>query len=196
MTARQRGLRLSELGHVEQDHRGLLANARCLTEGVDVPTLDGVAFIDPKRSEVDIVQAVGRAIRLADDKTVGTIVIPVFLGSSDDHEVILDDSTFKTVCYVVRALRMHDEELAEQLDSLRLGLGLGGAEINEHRVRRSLSSRVTGGSALMRNPMVGGLAVHKQIQRVYLRGHRSNDLRSLGNPIPGSCRNPLGGLLR
>ena len=47
-------------------------------------------------------QGVGRAIRLADDKTVGTIVIPVFLGSSDDHEVILDDSTFKTVWDVVR----------------------------------------------------------------------------------------------
>ena len=58
---------------------GVLANARCLAEGVDVPTLDGVAFIDPRRSEVDIVQAVGRAIRLAPDKTVGTIVIPVFI---------------------------------------------------------------------------------------------------------------------
>ena len=45
-----------------------LANARCLGEGVDVPALDGVVFIDPRRSEVDIVQAVGRAIRLADDK--------------------------------------------------------------------------------------------------------------------------------
>ena len=59
--------------------RGILANARCLSEGVDVPTLDGVAFIDPRRSQVDVVQAVGRAIRKADDKTIGTIVIPVFV---------------------------------------------------------------------------------------------------------------------
>ena len=120
-------MRLRELGTIDTDHRGLLSNARCLTEGVDVPTLDGVVFVDPKRSEVDIVQAVGRAIRLAPDKTVGTIVIPVFMASGDDHEVILDDSSFKTVWEVVKALRMHDEELAEQLDSLRLGLGHRGA---------------------------------------------------------------------
>ena len=127
MTASQRRVRLRELRTIDTDHRGLLSNARCLTEGVDVPTLDGVVFVDPKRSEVDIVQAVGRAIRLADDKTVGTIVIPVFMASDEDHEIILDDSSFKTVWEVVKALRMHDEELAEQLDSLRLGLGQRGA---------------------------------------------------------------------
>ena len=127
MTAKHRAIRIRELGTIDPNHRGLLSNARCLTEGVDVPTLDGVVFIDPKRSEVDIVQAVGRAIRLAPDKTVGTIVIPVFMASGDDHEVILDDSPFKTVWGVVKALRLHDEELAEQLDSLRLGLGLRGA---------------------------------------------------------------------
>ena len=71
-----------------------------------------------------------------------------------------------------------------------------GAEISEHRVRRSLSSRVTGGFALMPNPMVGGLARTQANSAGYLRGHRSNDLRGLGNPIPGSCRNPHGGLLR
>ena len=66
--------------------RGMLTNARCLSEGVDVPTLDGVAFIDPRRSQVDIVQAVGRAMRKADDKTVGTIVIPVFVDENADPE--------------------------------------------------------------------------------------------------------------
>ena len=55
-----------------------------------MPTLDGVAFIDPRRSEVDIVQAVGRAIRKSDDKTVGTIVIPVFVDTDDDPEVVLE----------------------------------------------------------------------------------------------------------
>ncbi len=70
--------------------RGVLTNARCLTEGVDVPTLDGVAFIDPRRSQVDVVQAVGRAIRKAEDKTVGTIVIPVFVDEDDDPEEALE----------------------------------------------------------------------------------------------------------
>jgi predicted helicase len=107
----------------DDDERGLLANARCLAEGVDVPTLDGVAFIDPRRSEVDIVQAVGRAIRLADDKTVGTIVIPVFVDTDEDPEAALDNSAFKPVWDVIKALRAHDDELGMQLDQLRRELG-------------------------------------------------------------------------
>ena len=63
MPAGERHALLQHLGRLDDGERGLLANARCLAEGVDVPTLDGVAFIDPRRSEVDIVQAVGRAIR-------------------------------------------------------------------------------------------------------------------------------------
>ena len=88
-----------------------------------MPTLDGVAFIDPRRSEVDIVQAVGRAIRLAPDKTVGTIVIPVFIDTDQDPETVLDGSVFKPVWDVIKALRSHDEELAEQIDELRRQLG-------------------------------------------------------------------------
>src|SRR5262249_47734838 len=82
-------------------------------EGVDVPTLDGVAFIDPRRSQTDIVQAVGRAIRTARDKRLGTIIIPVFLDVSVDPEAVLGGSEFDRVWSVVRALRDHDEELAE-----------------------------------------------------------------------------------
>jgi predicted helicase len=84
MTAGERDVRLRRLQGVEQDERGVLTNARCLNEGVDVPTLDGVVFIDPRRSQVDVVQAVGRAIRKAENKSVGTIVIPVFLDEDAD----------------------------------------------------------------------------------------------------------------
>ena len=94
-----------------------------------MPALDGVAFIDPRRSEVDIVQAVGRAIRLAEDKTVGTIVIPVFIEAGDDPEAALDASAFKPVWDVIRALRAHDDELGEQLDELRRELGRGTSTI-------------------------------------------------------------------
>ena len=62
MPAGQRHVLLQHLRRLDHGERGLLANARCLAEGVDVPTLDSVAFIDPRRSEVDVVQAVGRAI--------------------------------------------------------------------------------------------------------------------------------------
>ena len=90
MPAGQRHVLLRHLGRLNHGERGLLANARCLTEGIDVPTLDGVAFIDPRRSEVDVVQAVGRAIRLAAEKTVGTIVIPVFIDTDEDPDIALE----------------------------------------------------------------------------------------------------------
>lgn len=127
MSTGERDTRLGHLRQLEAGQRGLLANARCLAEGVDVPTLDGVAFIDPRRSEVDIVQAVGRAIRKAPDKTLGTIVLPVFIGNTHDPESVLDDSAFKPIWDVIKALRAHDDDLAEQLDELRRQLGRGGA---------------------------------------------------------------------
>ncbi len=126
MPAGDRYVLLQHLGRLDDGGRGLLANARCLAEGVDVPTLDGVAFIDPRRSEVDIVQAVGRAIRKSEDKTVGTIVIPVFIDADQDPAVALNDSAFKPVWDVIRALRSHDDELGEQLDELRRQLGRQG----------------------------------------------------------------------
>jgi superfamily II DNA or RNA helicase len=129
MTAGDREIRLHHLARLEDGERGLLANARCLAEGVDVPTLDGVAFIDPRRSEVDIVQAVGRAIRKSEDKTVGTIVIPVFIDTDQNPEIALDDSAFKPVWDVIKALRSHDEDLGEQLDELRRALGRRGGRI-------------------------------------------------------------------
>jgi predicted helicase len=75
MPAIARQQKLTRLKNISKDEIGLLSNARCLSEGVDVPALDGVAFIDPRSSEIDIIQSVGRAIRLSDDKTMGTIVI-------------------------------------------------------------------------------------------------------------------------
>jgi hypothetical protein len=129
MPTGQRTISLERLRHLDDGTVGLLANARCLAEGVDVPTLDGVAFVDPRRSEVDIVQAVGRAIRKAENKKVGTIVIPVFIGTDEDPDTALDDSAFKPVWDVIRALRAHDADLAEQLDSLRRALGSGASSV-------------------------------------------------------------------
>ncbi len=126
MDAGKRARLIRRLADLDDADMGLLTNARCLAEGVDVPTLDGVAFIDPRRSEVDIVQAVGRAIRKSDNKKLGTIVIPVFIGDTDDPEAALDDSAFKPVWDVLRALRSHDDELGRQLDTLRREMGSQG----------------------------------------------------------------------
>jgi superfamily II DNA or RNA helicase len=124
MSAAQRKSRLRRLKEIDEGERGVLANARCLTEGVDVPTLDGVAFIDPRRSQIEIVQAVGRAIRTAEDKTLGTIILPVFIDENEaDPEHAVEASEFERVWQVVKALRAHDDRLAEELDELRRATG-------------------------------------------------------------------------
>ncbi|MGN7779031.1 Helicase associated domain protein [Mycolicibacterium sp. 22603] len=143
MTAGERHVLLQRLRQLDEGERGVLTNARCLSEGVDVPTLDGVAFIDPRGSEVDIVQAVGRAIRLADDKTIGTIVIPVFIDTETDPATALNDSSFKSVWRVIKALRAHDEELAEQIDNFRRELGRkGGRARIPDKVHLNVSTEV------------------------------------------------------
>ena len=109
--------------NVEAGSSAVLANVRCLSEGVDVPTLDGVAFIDPKGSEIEIVQAVGRAIRKAPNKQKGLIILPLYIDTDDDPEINLEDSCFKPIWKVLNALRSHDDILAEELDHLRLELG-------------------------------------------------------------------------
>lgn len=129
MPAGDRYMLLQHLGRLDDGDRGLLSNARCLAEGVDVPTLDGVAFIDPRRSEVDIVQAVGRAIRKSENKSVGTIVIPVFIDTDADAQAAMDDSAFKPVWDVIKALRAHDEQLGVELDELRRALGRRGGGV-------------------------------------------------------------------
>ena len=123
MSASDRNVRLDQLRQVGSQERGVISNARCLSEGVDVPSLDGVAFIDPKRSAVDITQAVGRAIRKSVGKKSGTIVIPVFVDSSQGAVDALEDSSFDTVWSVLRALREHDDTIAEKLDLLRVEIG-------------------------------------------------------------------------
>jgi len=106
----------------------LLSNARCLGEGVDVRAIDGIGFIDPRSSNIDIVQAVGRAIRKSDESKIGTIILPVLLHDSADHEVDeqLNSSKFYPVWEVLNALRAHDEVLAQEIDQLRFEIGRHG----------------------------------------------------------------------
>jgi superfamily II DNA or RNA helicase len=127
MSARDRKKRLDAMASASEGHIALVANARCLAEGVDVPNLDGVAFVDPRKSEVDIIQAVGRAIRLSPGKEIGTIVLPVFIDTNDDPEQVLNQSVFKPIWDVLKALRSHDAELSQQLDELRRNKGKTGA---------------------------------------------------------------------
>ncbi len=123
MSSHQRRIKLEQLKGLTKGNRGILSNAKCLSEGVDVPSLDGVAFVDPKSSQVDIVQAVGRAIRLSGEKKIGTIILPVFIKDDDDAKASIEASNFKPVWSVLNALKSHDEILSFELDQLRTELG-------------------------------------------------------------------------
>jgi predicted helicase len=102
----------------------VLTNARCLSEGVDIPALDAVLFLAPRQSEVDIVQAVGRVMRRAEGKDKGYIVIPVLVpdGQTLQSEEFLKGSNFQQVWKVCRALRAHDE----RFDAMVNAPGLAG----------------------------------------------------------------------
>ena len=91
----------------------VLSNARVLTEGVDVPALDAVVFMQPRKSKIDIVQAVGRVMRTYPGKRKGYVVIPVVVpdGCAVNDDKVLSGSDFGTVWDVVRALRSHDERM-------------------------------------------------------------------------------------
>ena len=121
--ASKRASMLRALAELPSGTRGLIANCACLGEGVDVPALDAIAFIDPKGSVVDIIQAVGRVIRLSKDKTIGTIVIPVFIDQQTDADRALEHSAFEAVWQVLKAIRAHDQRLADELDALRTSIG-------------------------------------------------------------------------
>ena len=123
MPANKRKIKLDQLKGLSADERGVLSNARCLSEGVDVPSLDGVAFIDPRSSQVDIIQAVGRAIRLSPDKKAGTIVLPVFIAAGEDAASTIEASNFKPIWDVLDALKAHDDVLACELDQIRTEMG-------------------------------------------------------------------------
>jgi len=101
--------------------KGLMTNARCLTEGVDLPAIDCVCFTDPKRSKVDIVQAAGRALRLSKGKKFGYILIPIFIPAGADFIEAAEEQGFDDVAITVRALAVTDTRITEYLRAISEG---------------------------------------------------------------------------
>jgi superfamily II DNA or RNA helicase len=126
MTSLERNSKINKLRNLEDGEIGILSNARCLSEGIDVPTLDGIAFIDPRSSQVDIIQAVGRAIRKSESKSYGYIILPVYLGDTENIEEEILASRFKDIWEIILALKSQDDSLTEILDRLRVELGKRG----------------------------------------------------------------------
>lgn len=106
----------------DSDECRILTNVRCLSEGVDVPSLDAVMFLSAKNSQVDVVQSVGRVMRKSKGKKYGYIIIPVVIPSGVAPEDSLDDNErYKVVWTVLNALRSHDDRFDAKIEELKLG---------------------------------------------------------------------------
>jgi superfamily II DNA or RNA helicase len=121
-----------------KSQKAVLTNARCLTEGINIPAVDMVAFVDPRHSRIDITQAVGRAMRKPrgpTTKTVGYVVVPVFAGieEGDDLESAIKSEKFEEVVDVLNSLQEHDDELVDIIREIRQRKG-GGEPFNPRRL--------------------------------------------------------------
>ncbi len=105
------GERNAEINRFLNNTPSVIANARCLTEGVDIPAVDAVLFSDPKQSVIDIVQAAGRAMRLHPNKELGYIIIPIMLDFTSE-DLVLD--SFKQLITVIAALGINDDRIIEE----------------------------------------------------------------------------------
>lgn len=121
--ADQRNNNLNWLKHnTEHNTCRILSNVKCLSEGVDVPSLDAIMFLHPKKSQIDVVQAVGRVMRKAEGKDLGYVIIPVTVAPGVSPEKALNDNEkYKVVWQIVNALRTHDERLDSKVNMLSLG---------------------------------------------------------------------------
>ena len=102
----------------------ILSNAKCLSEGVDVPGLDAVIFLSPRNSFVEVVQAIGRVMRKAPDKQTGYVIIPLLIPEGmDASDALSNNKRFKVIWDVLAAIRSHDEAfnaLDNKVDIVRI----------------------------------------------------------------------------
>ncbi|MDR1078608.1 MAG: DEAD/DEAH box helicase family protein, partial [Propionibacteriaceae bacterium] len=102
-------------------HCRILTNARCLAEGVDVPALDAVIFLNPRKSEVDVVQAVGRVMRQAPGKKYGYIILPIGVPAGERPDIALrNNERYSVIWKVLQALRAHDSRFNAMINQLEL----------------------------------------------------------------------------
>ncbi|AJE33874.1 superfamily II DNA/RNA helicase [Corynebacterium humireducens NBRC 106098 = DSM 45392] len=125
MNAMERSSHLTWLeAPLRENKTRILTNARCLSEGVDVPALDSVVFFNPRNSMVDVVQSVGRVMRKSEGKDYGYIILPVAVPPGVSPSQALNDNVrFKVVWQILNALRAHDDRFNAQVNSISLNEG-------------------------------------------------------------------------
>ena len=101
----------------EEEACHILSNARCLAEGVDVPELDAILFMHPRKSQIDVVQAVGRVMRKTKNKEMGYVILPVGIPAGiDPQEALNDNKRYHMIWSTLNALRSHDERLESAIN--------------------------------------------------------------------------------
>lgn len=99
----------------------ILSNAKCLSEGVDVPALDAVMFMNPRKSVVDVVQSVGRVMRKMAGKKFGYVILPIAIpGGIEPDEALNNNDKYRVVWQVLQALRAHDERFDAEVNKIDL----------------------------------------------------------------------------
>ena len=131
----------------------ILSNARCLSEGIDVPALDAVIFLTPRNSIVDVVQSVGRVMRKAEGKKYGYIILPIGIPADmTPEEALKDNDKYKVVWQVLQALRAHDDRFNAIVNKIELNkarppeinvIGVGGRSKDSDSVSGNTSPKVT-----------------------------------------------------
>lgn len=105
----------------------ILTNARCLSEGVDVPTLDGIMFLHPRNSQIDVIQSVGRVMRKSPGKDMGYVILPVAVPAGVKPEDALNDNErYRVVWQILNALRAHDDRSDAMINQADLGEDISG----------------------------------------------------------------------
>jgi len=136
------GTRARMVKEFAETERGLITNARCLTEGVDVPGIDCVMFADPRKSAVDIVQAVGRALRPAIGKKLGYVIVPILHDAKARTKDILESEDFKEILATLRALAANDDRIIEYFRGVSEGKRHTGGGSVEFDMDERLAQRI------------------------------------------------------
>ncbi len=153
MNALQKGEVLDWLADPNKpsDEARIVSNVRFLTEGIDVPTLDAVIFLAPKKSQVDIVQAVGRIMRKSENKDYGYIILPIVIPAGEKPETILDNNKhYEAVWQIINALRSVDERFEAMVDKINIAkpkqlkvIGVGSAPDKENDLEDNITDTNT-----------------------------------------------------
>ncbi|MFC4173599.1 DEAD/DEAH box helicase [Microvirga sp. GCM10011540] len=111
----------------EGDTCRILSNARCLSEGVDVPALDAIMFLHPRKSQIDVVQSVGRVMRRAEGKKMGYVILPVGIPAGvSPEEALKNNEKYRVVWQILNALRAHDDRFDATINKMDLGVDVSG----------------------------------------------------------------------